>query len=179
MPWPAMANLRSSWFLFGFFGITVYAFGQWITTMWAAIATWPDIGFAVSLLSQFLENLGELPWKAVKRVLRYLKGTKNYKLTLGWNKNSLLGYCDTAWASQNHRHSILAYIFQINGGRHLLELSETKYCCAIITRSWVHHFNSGNKRNFVVATFHYRNLPTTQISNSTLFWQSNCHDYSI
>ena len=27
-----MADLWSSWFLFSFFGITVYAFGQWITT---------------------------------------------------------------------------------------------------------------------------------------------------
>ena len=27
-----MANLWSSWFLFRFFAITVYAFGQWITT---------------------------------------------------------------------------------------------------------------------------------------------------
>ena len=27
-----MADLRSSQFLFGFFGITVYVFGQWITT---------------------------------------------------------------------------------------------------------------------------------------------------
>ena len=50
--------------------------------MWEAIATRPDIAFAVSLLSQFLKNLGELHWKSVKRVLRYLKGMKNYNLTL-------------------------------------------------------------------------------------------------
>ena len=34
--------------------------------MWAAVATRPDIAFAVSLLSQFLENLGEVHWNAVK-----------------------------------------------------------------------------------------------------------------
>ena len=50
--------------------------------MWAAVATQPDIAFAVSLLSQFLENPGEIHWKAVKRIMRYLNGTKNYKLTL-------------------------------------------------------------------------------------------------
>ena len=41
--------------------------------MWAAVATQPDIAFAVSLLSQFLENPGEIHWKAVKRVMRYLR----------------------------------------------------------------------------------------------------------
>ena len=84
--------------------------------MWAAVATRPDIAFAVSLLSQFLENPGEIHWKAVKRVMRYLNRTKNYKLTLGRNHDGLLGYADADWASQDHRHSISAYIFQINGG---------------------------------------------------------------
>ena len=84
--------------------------------MWAAVATRPDIAFAVSLLSQFLKNPGELHWKAVKRVMRYLNGMKNYKLTLGRNQDGLLGYADADWALQDHRHSISAYIFQMNGG---------------------------------------------------------------
>ena len=84
--------------------------------MWAAVATWLDIAFAVSLLSKFLENPGESHWKAVKRVLRYLKGMKNYKITLGRNKDGLLDYCGADWASQDHRHLISAYIFQIDGG---------------------------------------------------------------
>jgi hypothetical protein len=53
--------------------------------MWAAVATRPDIAFAVSLLSQFLENPGGTHWTAVKCVFKYLKGTKHCKLTLGRN----------------------------------------------------------------------------------------------
>jgi len=34
--------------------------------MWAAVATCPDISFAVSLLSQFLENPGIMHWNMVK-----------------------------------------------------------------------------------------------------------------
>ena len=34
--------------------------------MWAAVATRLDIAFAVSLLSQFLENLGKVHWNAMK-----------------------------------------------------------------------------------------------------------------
>jgi len=84
--------------------------------MWAAVATRPDIAFAVSLLSQFLENLGQIHWDAVKRVLKYLKGMKNKRLVLGGNREGLVGYSDADWASQDHRHSISAYVFQIDSG---------------------------------------------------------------
>ena len=83
--------------------------------MWAAVATQLDIALAVSLLSQFLKNPGEICWKSVKHVLRYLKGLKDYKLFLGRNKEGTSGYADADWASQNHRHLISAYIYQIDG----------------------------------------------------------------
>jgi hypothetical protein len=51
--------------------------------MWATVATRPDITFAVSLLSQFMENPGRTHWEVIKRVFRYLKGTKNNELILG------------------------------------------------------------------------------------------------
>ena len=84
--------------------------------MWAAVATRPDISFAVSTLSQFLENPGGTHWTAAKRVFKYLKGTRDYKLTLGRNREGLVGYTDADWASQEHRHSFSAYAFQIDGG---------------------------------------------------------------
>ena len=48
--------------------------------------------------------------------MRYLSGIKNYKLTLGKNRDSLLGYANADWALQDQRHSISPYIFQIDGG---------------------------------------------------------------
>ena len=121
--------------------------------MWDTVATQPDIAFAVSLLSQFLENPGEVHWKAVKRVMRYLKGMKNYRLPLGNNRNGLIGYADANWASQDHRHSISAYIFQINGGNILwscqkqiiVALSSTEAEFIALTHAtkealWLHYF---------------------------------------
>jgi hypothetical protein len=67
--------------------------------VWAAVTIRPDIVFAVSLFSQFMENPREVHWEAIKRVLRYLKGTKNNKLIIGKIKNGLIGYSDTDWAS--------------------------------------------------------------------------------
>ena len=46
--------------------------------MYLASATRPDISFAVSKLSQFVSNLGDDHWRALERVLRYLKGTMSY-----------------------------------------------------------------------------------------------------
>ena len=56
--------------------------------MYAAIATRPDISFAVSTLSQFLENPGESHWEAVKRVFRYLAGTSDFLARLGLKAGS-------------------------------------------------------------------------------------------
>ena len=51
--------------------------------MYAVIATQPDIAYAVSYLARFMSNPGSAHWEAVKKVIRYLKGTKDAKLILG------------------------------------------------------------------------------------------------
>ena len=51
--------------------------------MYAVVATRPDIAYAVSYLARFMSNPGRAHWEAVKRVIRYLKGTKDAKLILG------------------------------------------------------------------------------------------------
>ena len=50
------------------------------TQMWAYICTRPDLGFSISLLSRFCSNPTAEHLSAVKRVYRYLQGTKDYKL---------------------------------------------------------------------------------------------------
>ena len=85
--------------------------------------------------------------------MRYLSGMKNYKLTLGKNHDGLLGYADADWASQDHRHSILAYIFQIDGGsiswrcqkQNIATLSSTEAEFIALTHAtkealWLEHF---------------------------------------
>jgi hypothetical protein len=84
--------------------------------MYAALGTRPDISFAVSFLAQFMQNPGRPHWEAVKRVFRYLKGTKDMCLTIGGKKKGLEAFSDADWASQEHRHSISGYVFTIDGG---------------------------------------------------------------
>ena len=83
--------------------------------MYAAVATCPDITFAVSALSQFLENPGEVHWEAVKRVYRYLAGTKTHALIYGNERHDLIGFTDADGASQEHRHAISGFAFLIDG----------------------------------------------------------------
>jgi hypothetical protein len=54
-------------------------------------------------------------WEAAKRVIRYLKGTKELKLTLGRMDEELTAFTDADWASQEHRHLISGCIVMIHG----------------------------------------------------------------
>src|SRR5882757_7117936 len=84
--------------------------------MYASIATCPDITFAVSTLSQFLENPGRIHWEAVKRVMRYLSQTQDLELTYSGEQHDLVGYTDADGASQSHRRAISGYAFLIDSG---------------------------------------------------------------
>ncbi|HVX00094.1 MAG TPA: Ty1/Copia family ribonuclease HI, partial [Candidatus Babeliaceae bacterium] len=77
---------------------------------------------AVTILSQFSSNPGKPHWIAVKRVLRYLNGSINYKLVYGGINGrqmdpELIGYCDADWASNvDDRRSVTGYVFMLAGG---------------------------------------------------------------
>jgi hypothetical protein len=48
--------------------------------MYAMLCTRSNICFAVGLVSRFQSNHGSTHWKAVKRILQYLRGTADYML---------------------------------------------------------------------------------------------------
>jgi hypothetical protein len=62
--------------------------------MYLASAMRPDISYVVSKLSWFVSNPGEDHWQALKRVLRYLKGTMSYGIHYTGYPRVLEGYCD-------------------------------------------------------------------------------------
>jgi len=83
--------------------------------IYASVATCPNISFAVTALSQFLNNPGEVHWEAAKCILHYLSGTKDFALTYGNKHHDLIAYSDTNGVTQEHRHAISGYAFLING----------------------------------------------------------------
>lgn len=86
--------------------------------LYLAQCTRPDISFAVNMLSRFNKEPKSEHWTAVKRIMRYLQGTKDLRLvyTKDGNKN-ITGYCDADWASDmSDRKSCTGNIFMFQGG---------------------------------------------------------------
>lgn len=67
--------------------------------MYLSIGTRPDIAHAVSIVSQFNDCHNETHWSAIKKVLRYLKGTANHGLLYKQNNDKLRGFVDADWAN--------------------------------------------------------------------------------
>lgn len=83
---------------------------------WAALATRPDISFAVSSVARFASNPGPAHWEAVKRIFRYLAGTRDLWLSYGEAKRTLVGYTDADGSMSEDRRAISGYAFLIDGG---------------------------------------------------------------
>ena len=62
--------------------------------MYAMLCTRPDLSFSICYLSRFSNNPRIEHWKALKRVLRYIKGTIKLKLKFGKESENILGYSD-------------------------------------------------------------------------------------
>lgn len=81
-------------------------------------ATRPDIAFTVIRLSQFSANPRSCHWDGLKRILRYLKGTRTASLVLGGipsGEDELIGYFDAAHGDCANRRSTCGYFFLWNG----------------------------------------------------------------
>ncbi|KAL0356283.1 UNVERIFIED_CONTAM: Retrovirus-related Pol polyprotein from transposon RE1 [Sesamum radiatum] len=81
-------------------------------------ATRPDIMFATSLLSRFMQSPSQVHYGAAKRILRYLQGTKDFGI---WYKSTndakLVGYTDSDWAgSADDMKSTSGYTFSLGSG---------------------------------------------------------------
>ena len=83
-----------------------------------AVATRPDITFAIGRLASFLDCYRPEHWQAAIRVLRYVKGTRNLSLTLGGTASpSLLGYSDSDFANcPDTSRSISGYCYTLGSG---------------------------------------------------------------
>ena len=85
--------------------------------MYLASATRPDILFDVSKLSRFISNPKDDHWKALKRVVHYLKGTMDYGIHYTGYPRVLEGYSDSNWISDaDEIKATSGYVFTLGGG---------------------------------------------------------------
>ncbi|GBL95410.1 Retrovirus-related Pol polyprotein from transposon TNT 1-94 [Araneus ventricosus] len=82
--------------------------------LYLAVTIRPDILFSVNCLSQLQEKPTVAAWTGLKRILRYLKGTKNFKLVYKKLHNPNFNidlYVDADWASDTiDRKSVSGYV---------------------------------------------------------------------
>lgn len=86
--------------------------------MYAMLGTRPDLCSSITFLSRFQTCASSDLWVCLKRLLRYIKGTVDLKLTYKSDKtdNILTGYADADWGSNAiDRKSTSGYCFQVYG----------------------------------------------------------------
>ena len=78
----------------------------------------PDISFAVGMLGRYQSNPGIDHWKATKKVMRNLQGTKDYMLTFRRSDQlEVIGYSDSDFAEcVDSRKSTFCYLFLLGEG---------------------------------------------------------------
>ena len=90
------------------------------TLMYIAIATRPDIAYAVGVLSRFSSNPGVAHWKAVHHLFRYMQATKDLKLTYAPDPSQtslFTTYCDADFAGNiDNKKSTSGYVVKIGTG---------------------------------------------------------------
>ncbi|GJS25916.1 hypothetical protein Tco_0486536 [Tanacetum coccineum] len=60
--------------------------------------TRPDLSYSVGLLSRFMQEPREQHMKAIRQVLRYVKGTKDYGITYKHNRgNKIHGFSNSSY----------------------------------------------------------------------------------
>ena len=86
--------------------------------IYAQIFTRPDIAYSVGVLERYQSNLGIDHWKAAKKVMRYLQGTKDYMLMYRWTDFlEVIGHSDSYFAGcVDSQKPTSGYIFFLAGG---------------------------------------------------------------
>jgi hypothetical protein len=85
--------------------------------LYASTRTRPDIATAVGDCCRYVENPGRAHWQALKRIMRYLRGTPTASLVYSKDSEAdLVCYVDADWAGDvDTRRSTTGYLFILCG----------------------------------------------------------------
>ena len=126
--------------------------------MYAQTCSRPDISFAVGMLGHYQSNPELFHWRAAKKVLRYLQGTKDRMLTYRRISNlEIVGYSDSDYAGcKDTRKSTFGYLFLLadgaiswkSGKQSVIATStmEAEFIAcfeATVQSLWLRNFNNG------------------------------------
>lgn len=98
--------------------VNVTLYRSLIESLLYLTASRPDLLFAASVLSRFMQDPGQKHLVAAKKVLRYVKGTIDYGIVYTQTKNGVLeGLSDSDWAGcPDDFKSTSGYVFTLGSG---------------------------------------------------------------
>lgn len=139
--------------------------------MYLVLGTRPDLAFALGYISRFQETPTDEHWVALKRILRYIQGSKDIKLCYSRNELAppLCGFVDSDWASDvSDRKSTSGFILKVFGSTVLwssrkqqmvtLSTTEAEYvaaCCATQELIWLNKILHDMKVNLTLPIVMY------------------------
>ena len=164
--------------------------------VYAIVGTRPDIAFAVSQVARHFENPTVSHLSAVKRIIRYLKGTisKGLLFDATTDITELMCYCDSDWGScPDTRRSTSGFIIKLCGAAIswiskrqptvALSSAETEYMTAAIAASEVIYIRQipgdrPHQKNWT--NNHFLRLTIRDAHDQESYiWQSKTHRHQV
>jgi len=85
--------------------------------MYVMVCTRPEITQAIRVVSRYISNPRNEHWRAMKWILRYLKGNSDMSLCYGGTDVQVLGYVDSDFAGDiDSRRSTISHVFTLGSG---------------------------------------------------------------
>nr|KYP39930.1 Retrovirus-related Pol polyprotein from transposon TNT 1-94 [Cajanus cajan] len=93
-------------------------FKQVVGSLMHLTTTRPDLMYGVSLISRFMVNPTETHWSTTKRILRYLKGTTEFRIFYKKGENTkVVDYTDNDFVGDiDDRKSTSGFVFSLRVG---------------------------------------------------------------
>jgi hypothetical protein len=112
---------------------TTFSFREAVVSLLhLATHTRPDISFTVGMLSRAMAAPSSQDFVAVKQLMRYLSGTRDYGLVLGGTgESTLIAYSDADWGGDVDRKSTSGALHYF--GEDLVHWTSKKLCCVALS----------------------------------------------
>jgi Reverse transcriptase (RNA-dependent DNA polymerase) len=141
--------------------------------MYLAVATRPDMAFAVSYLSQFLDKAESIHWAMVQCTLKYLKATKGHGLEykVNYKPGELECYSDADYASDVETRKSVSGILCMYSGAAISWASRRQQSVSLSTTESEFHAASEAAKEIVWLTRMFSevsplvSIPTLQVDN--------------
>lgn len=139
--------------------------------MYVACSTRPNIAYTTNTLCGFTANPSMAHWSATKRLLRYLKGTKDVSITYEASekdKNKLYVYSDANFANKANSISVTGYATILNGAA-IMWCSQRQKVVALLTTEAEYMAMASASREIMWLRNLLKELGYTQREATTLY----------